>query len=70
MSRFYGKAYRYKDKVIGVCNTLREGVYRIGACTTGGHTRIKVFPLFATVQAAQHELDTYALFKGLPEVQV
>lgn len=26
MTNFYGKTYRYKDKVIGVCNTFSDDV--------------------------------------------
>ena len=69
MNDFLGKAYRYKDKVIGVCNTLREGVFMVGHATTGGHRRVKVFPLFDSVEEAQAKLDSYARAKGLPEVQ-
>ncbi len=69
MNGFHGKAYRYKDKVIGVCNTLRDGIYMIGHKTTGGHKRVKVFPLFESIDKAQAKLDDYARGKGLPEVQ-
>ncbi len=69
MNGFLGKAYRYKDKVIGVCNTLRDGIYMVGHKTTGGHRRGKSFPLFDSVKEAQSVLDGYARAKGLPEVQ-
>ena len=69
MRDFYGKAYRYKDKVIGVCNTLRDGVFMIGHATTGGHKRIKALPLFEAIDDAQKVLDDFAADKGLTEVQ-
>ena len=66
---FYGKAYRYKEKTIGVCNTLREGVFMIGHATPGGHKRIKALPLFEAIDDAQKALDEFAAAKGLTEVQ-
>lgn len=69
MTGFHGKAYRYKDKAIGVCNTLREGLYMIGHTTTGGHKRVKALPLFGSVAEAQKALDDFAKARGLSDVQ-
>lgn len=69
MNGFHGKAYRYKDKTIGVCNTLRDGVFMIGHATTGGHKRIKALQLFESVEDAQKALDEFAKARGLEEVQ-
>lgn len=44
MNGFHGKAYKYKYRTIGVCNTLTDGVYMIGYPTAGGHKRMKVLP--------------------------
>ena len=68
MTGFYGKTYRYKDKVIGVCETLNPDSYMIGHATKGGHKRIKMFLIFKSKDEAQKALDTYAKDKGLPEV--
>lgn len=70
MNGFYGKAYRYKDKTIGVCNTLRDGVFMIGHATTGGHKRIKALPFFEAIDDAQKALDDFAKARCLMEVQV
>ena len=67
MNVFYGKAYRYKDKVIGVCNTLREGLYMIGHATTGGHKRVKALSLFDSVEESQKTLDDFAAARGIDE---
>ena len=69
MNGFYGKAYRYKDKTIGVCNTLLDGVFMIGHATTGGHKRIKALPLFEAIDDAQKALDDFAKARCLMEVQ-
>lgn len=63
MNGFHGKAYRYKDKVIWVCNTMRDWIYMVG------HKRVKVFPLFESIDEAQALLNGYARAKGLSEVQ-
>lgn len=68
MTGFYGKTYRYKDKVIGVCDTLDHDVFMIGHATTGGHRRAKWLPLFGSIEEAQAALDRYAAAKRLPEV--
>lgn len=68
MTNFYGKTYRYKEKVIGVCNTLNPDSFMIGHSTTGGHKRLKFLPVFGNIEDAQKALDAYALKKGLPEV--
>lgn len=70
MSRFYGKAYRYKDKVIGVCNTLSDEPYMIGHIKPSGSLkRVKVLPLFLKIEEAQKALDDFASARGLAEVQ-
>ncbi len=69
MNGFHGKAYRYKDKVIGVCNTLQDGVFMIGHATTGGHKRMKALPLFGSIDEAQKALDEFAAARGLSEVK-
>ena len=69
MNGFHGKSYRYKDKVIGVCNTLQDGVFMIGHTTTGGHKRMKALPLFGSIDEAQKALDEFAAARGLMEVQ-
>ena len=70
MSRFYGKAYKYKDKVIGVCNTISDGLYMIGHIKPSGSLkRVKMLPLFLKVSEAQKALDDFAQARGLWEVQ-
>lgn len=70
MSRFYGKAYRYKDKTIGVCNTISDGLYMIGHIKPSGSLkRVKILPLFLKVSEAQKALDDFAKARGLGEVQ-
>ncbi len=70
MSRFYGKAYEYKDKKIGVCNTISDGLYMIGHIKPSGSLkRVKILPLFLKVSEAQKALDDFAEARGLPEVQ-
>lgn len=64
---FYGKSYRYKDKVIGVCGTLSDDVYMVGYATSGGHKRMKGLSLFGSKEGAQKALDEYAASKGLVE---
>ena len=69
MSRFYGKAYKYKDKVIGVCNTISDGLYMIGHIKPSGSLkRVKMLPLFLKVSEAQKALDEFAKARCLTEV--
>ena len=71
MSRFYGKAYKYKDKVIGVCNTISDGLYMIRHIKPSGSLKcVKILPLFLKVSEAQKALDKFAKAKGLQEVQL
>ena len=68
---FYGKSYVYKDKVIGVCPTLRKELFMIGHIKSSGsftRARIKAFPLFTSVAEAQTKLDEFARSRGLSEV--
>ena len=67
MTGFYGKTYRYKYRVIGVCNTLNPDSYMIGYPTNGGHKRFKSLPIFGSIEEAQKALDDYAKKKGLLE---
>ena len=70
MNRFYGKAYKYKDKVIGVCNPLNEDIFMIGHIKPSGSLkRVKILPLFLKVSEAQKALDDFAKARGLWEVQ-
>ncbi len=70
MSRFYGKTYKYRDKVIGVCNTIGDGLYMIGHVKPSGSLkRVKILPLFLKVSEAQKALDDFAKARGLEEVQ-
>ena len=65
-----GKAYHYKDKVIGVCPTLDKNLYMIGSVkSTGSYTRMKSkeFPLCSSIEMAQENLDKYATKSGLIE---
>ena len=67
MSRFYGKAYRYRDKVIGVCNTIGDG-YMIGHVKPSGSLRrVKILPLFNSAEEGQKCLDEFARSRGLTE---
>ena len=69
MSRFYGKAYRYKDKVIGVLTTLNDGMFMTGYIKpSGSFKRIKILPLFLKADEAQKALDEFAQSRGLSEV--
>ena len=69
MNGFYGKAYRYKDKVIGVCNTLSDELYMIGHFKPSGNLkREKIpLPLFRSIKEAQKALDEFAKARGLAE---
>lgn len=69
-SRFYGKTYKYKDKVIGVCNTISDGLYMVGHIKPSGSLkREKIpLPLFRSIDEAQAALDEFAAARGLPEV--
>lgn len=70
MNGFYGKAYRYKDKTIGVCNTLTDDVFMIGHIKPSGSLkRVKILPLFLKVSEAQKALDEFAKARGLMEVR-
>lgn len=69
MSRFYGKSYRYKDKVIGVCDTIGDG-YMIGHIKPSGSLRrVKILSLFDSSEEGQKCLDEFAKARGLSEVQ-
>ena len=68
MTGFYGRTYRYKDKEIGVCNTLNPGTYMVGYATTGGHKRMKSIPICGSVEEAQKALGEFAQSRGLSEV--
>ena len=68
MTDFYGKSYRYKDKVIGVVPTLNDGVFMIGHIKPSGSLkRVKILPLFLRADEAQKHLDEYARSRGLSE---
>lgn len=70
MKDFFGKAYRYKDKIIGVCNSFRwSGVFMVGLATTDEIKRFKAFAFYGSIDEAQAALDQFARGKGLPEVQ-
>lgn len=65
---FYGKSYVYKDKVIGVCNTLSDDVFMIGHIKPSGSLhRVKILPLFLKADEAQKKLDEFASSRGLTE---
>ena len=69
MTKFYGRTYRYKDKVIGVCNTLSDDVFMIGHIKPSGSLRrVKNLPLFLKADEAQTKLDEFASSRGLTEV--
>lgn len=69
MTGFFGKSYRYKERIIGVCETLNEGMWMVGHATTGGHRRMKKFPLCLKAEEAQARLDAFANARGLAEVR-
>lgn len=69
MTGFYGRTYRYKDKVIGVCQTIDPNVYMVGYATPGGHKRMSSIPLSDSVDLEQARLNMFAMAKGLPEVR-
>lgn len=70
MTGFYGKAYRYKDKVIGVCPTLSRERFMIGYIKpSGSYKRMVPLPLFGSTEEAQVRLDEYARERGLSEAQ-
>lgn len=70
MNNFLGKAYKYKDKVIGVCNSPRwSGVFMVGFATTNEIKRLRAFAFYGSVEEAQAALDQFARGKGLQEVQ-
>ena len=69
MNRFYGKTYKYKDKVIVVCNIPVNDGFMIGHISRDEIVREKMFPLFRSINATQGALDMFAVSKGLAEVQ-
>ena len=70
MTGFYGRTYRYKDKVIGVCQTLDPDIYMVAYPTPGGHKRMNLIPLSDNPDVEQERLDVFAMAKGLPEVRL
>ena len=67
---FCGKAYHYKDKIIGVCPTIGKEYFMIGHIKpSGSYRRMNSLPLCQTVEEAQAKLDEYARAKGLSEVR-
>lgn len=69
MTRFLGKKYKYKDTVIGVCDTLNEGMYMIGRVKpSGSMQRVKTLPLFLRECEAEAALQMFADARGLSEV--
>ena len=70
MTTFYGKTYRYKDKVIGVLTTLNDGVFMTGYIKpSGSFRRVKILPLFLKAEDTQKALDEFAQARGLSEAQ-
>lgn len=68
MTDFYGKSYRYKDKVIGVVPTLNDEVSTIVHIKPSGSLkRVKILPLFLKADEAQKSLDEFARLRGLSE---
>ena len=70
MTGFYGRAYRYKDKVIGVSRTIDPNIYMVAYPTPGGHKRMKNIPLSDSPDVEQERLDVFAMAKGLSEVRL
>lgn len=68
MTDFYGKTYRYKGRVIRVCDTIKPDIYMM-AYIEGGHKFSPIPCLFDSIEEAQKALDNYAHKKGLLEVQ-
>ena len=52
MNRFYGKSYRYKDKVIGVCDTIGDGYMTGHIKPSGSLRRVKILSLFDSSEEA------------------
>ena len=70
MTDFYGKSYRYKDKVIGVIPTLNDELFMIGHIKPSGSLkRVKILPLFLKADEAQKSLDEFASARGLSETK-
>ena len=70
MNIFIGKRYRYKNKIIGVLDTMNLNfeVYMIGHIKPSGSLkRVKVLPLFLKIEEAQKALDEFAKARGLAE---
>lgn len=66
MTDFYGKSYRYKDKVIGVIPTLNDELFVIGYIEPSGSLkRVKILALFPKADEAQKFLDGFAISRGL-----
>ena len=70
MTGFYGKAYRYKDKVIGAYTLGSTKLHMIGVYDPkiGGAPKI-TFPVFRSIDEAQRAIDEFAKRAGLSEVQ-
>lgn len=66
-----GKIYHYKDKVIGVCQTLDSNLYMVGYAKANGRSRARIksrnLPLCTSIDEAQKYLDEYAARNKLTE---
>jgi len=71
MSDFYGKVYRYGDKIVGVVRGLGPVWIVAWKTATGGSRRLKVRRLAPSksAQVMQDDLDAWAADLGLQEAQ-
>ena len=70
MTEFYGKTYCYKNKTIGVCRTLNDGLFMVGRIKPSGSCqRVKILPLSTDSESLQNRLNEFAKVNGLSEVR-
>ena len=70
MTEFYGKTYCYKNKTIGVCRTLNDGLFMVGRIKpSGSYQRVKILPLSTDSESLQNRLNEFAKVNGLSEVR-
>ncbi|MBR0150229.1 MAG: hypothetical protein IJP89_02570 [Synergistaceae bacterium] len=70
MHRFYGKAYSYKGKIIGVCSLFgAKNLYVIGTLDPKTDAMTLCKPMFTKPEQGQNILDEWAESEGLPQAQ-
>lgn len=69
MTKYHGRTYCCKNKVIGVCQTLKNNLYMVGCIKPSGSCqRVRILPLSLNPDELQTRLDEFAKERGLMEV--